>query len=57
MNKKINVGDIVEYCYSEESKHYYGIILEVSDDNFYCWIDWFDFGMEKARTDFLKVLT
>lgn len=57
MNKKINVGDIVEYCYSEEGKHYYGIILEVSDDNFYCWIDWFELGREKARTTHLKVLT
>jgi succinate dehydrogenase flavin-adding protein (antitoxin of CptAB toxin-antitoxin module) len=57
MTKKINVGDIVEYCYSEESKHYYGIILELSDDNLYCWIDWFHLGKEKSKTTYLKVLT
>jgi hypothetical protein len=54
----IKVGDIVEYSYmGGESKYYYGIILEVSDDNLYCWIDWFHLGKEKARTTHLKVLT
>ena len=56
----IKVGDIVEYSYTGgEDKCYYGIIIDVSDDNFYCWIDWFhlDLGVEKARTTYLKVLT
>jgi hypothetical protein len=54
----IQIGEIVEYSYNGgEGKCYHGIIIDVSDDNFYCWIDWFDFGVEKTRTTLLKVLT
>lgn len=55
----IKVGDIVEYSYTGvEDYNCYGIIIDVSDDNFYCWINWFDdLGVEKARTTYLKVLT
>jgi hypothetical protein len=51
----IRVGDIVES--GVEGNCYYGVIVDVSDDNFFCWIHWFDFGVEKARTTYLKVLT
>jgi len=55
----IKVGDIVEYSYTGvEDYNCYGVIIDVSDDNFYCWINWFDdLGVEKARTTYLKVLT
>ena len=56
----IKIGDIVEYQYrGEKNQSFYGVIIDVSDDNFFCWIDWFhlDLGVEKARTTHLKILT
>jgi hypothetical protein len=39
----IKIGDIVEYQYRGEKN--------------YCWVEWFDLGIERARKSFLKVLT
>jgi hypothetical protein len=55
----IQVGDIVEYRYrGTGDKLFYGIVIATDNyDPFFCWIDWFDLGIEKARTTYLKVLT
>ncbi len=53
----IKVGDIVEYRYrGEKNQSFYGVIVGVSNDD-YCWVEWFDLGIERARKSFLKVLT
>jgi hypothetical protein len=55
----IKIGDIVEYQYREDDKPYYGIIVGLNDDTYgeYCWVDWFELGIQKARKSFLKVLS
>jgi hypothetical protein len=50
----INIGDIVEYQYrGEKNQSFYGVIVGVSNDD-YCWVEWFDLGIEKARKIILK---
>lgn len=55
----IKIGDIVEYQYREDDKAYYGIVVGLSADTYgeYCWVDWFELGIQRARKSFLKVLT
>ena len=59
MNKKINVGDIVEYRYRQDDKPYCGIVIGLSYDIYddFCWVDWFELGIQRARKSFLKVLS
>ncbi len=52
----IRVGDIVEYQYREDDEPFYGIVVRLDNDD-YCWVDWFDLGIQKARKSFFKVLT
>lgn len=54
----IQVGDIVQHHYrGNDGQYFYGIVVNCVDKDDDCWVDWFDLGVEKARTTHLKVLT